>query len=90
MLYNKNLNHFREFAYFRRQPKSLVKPMKILTEEDENRFNEKCDAKKSKAVRHIFLVRHGQYRMDGKTDAEMILTDLGTYLLLARIQCSLL
>lgn len=53
--------------------------MKIQTEQDENRYNEKCDAKKSKAVRHFFLIRHGQYKMDGKNDSEMMLTELGDY-----------
>ncbi|XP_072748420.1 serine/threonine-protein phosphatase Pgam5, mitochondrial-like isoform X2 [Anoplolepis gracilipes] len=59
----------------RRDPKSLVKPAKINNEE--NKYNEKYEAKKAKAVRHIFLIRHGQYHLDGKTDAEKVLTELG-------------
>ncbi|KAI5753569.1 hypothetical protein M8J77_001409 [Diaphorina citri] len=31
----------------------------------------------SKAVRNIFMIRHGQYNLDGKTDAERVLTPLG-------------
>lgn len=31
----------------------------------------------SKAVRNIFMIRHGQYDLDGKTDKERILTSLG-------------
>ncbi|XP_050459234.1 serine/threonine-protein phosphatase Pgam5, mitochondrial isoform X2 [Cataglyphis hispanica] len=61
----------------RRDPKSLVKPMEINSENDENKYNEKFEAKKAKAVRHIILIRHGQYFLDGKTDAERVLTELG-------------
>ncbi|KAL0114986.1 hypothetical protein PUN28_010508 [Cardiocondyla obscurior] len=61
----------------RRDPKSLVKPMKITDENDENKYNEKFEAKKAKAVRHILLIRHGQYHTDGKTDVERVLTELG-------------
>ncbi|KAL6428010.1 hypothetical protein ACFW04_008420 [Cataglyphis niger] len=61
----------------RRDPKSLVKPMQINSENDENKYNEKFEAKKAKAVRHIILIRHGQYFLDGKTDAERVLTELG-------------
>lgn len=61
----------------RRDPKSLVKPIQINSENDENKYNEKFETKKAKAVRHILLIRHGQYHMDGKTDAEKVLTELG-------------
>ncbi|XP_032665535.1 serine/threonine-protein phosphatase PGAM5, mitochondrial isoform X2 [Odontomachus brunneus] len=61
----------------RRDPKSLVKPMKINDENDENKYNEKFEAKKAKVVRHILLIRHGQYHTDGKTDIDRMLTDLG-------------
>ncbi|XP_011871378.1 PREDICTED: serine/threonine-protein phosphatase Pgam5, mitochondrial [Vollenhovia emeryi] len=61
----------------RRDPKSLVKPMKITDENDENKYNEKFETKRSKAVRHVLLIRHGQYYMDGKTDVERVLTELG-------------
>lgn len=61
----------------RRDPKSLVKPIQINSENDENKYNEKYETKKAKAVRHILLIRHGQYHMDGKTDAEKVLTELG-------------
>lgn len=61
----------------RRDPKSLVKPMKISDENDENKYNEKFEAKRAKAVRHILLIRHGQYHTDGKTDSERVLTELG-------------
>lgn len=63
--------------HYRRDPKSLVKPMRILDENDENVYNEKFETKRAKFVRHILLIRHGQYHKDGKTDKERILTDLG-------------
>lgn len=61
----------------RRDPKSLVKPKIINDEIDENKCNEKYEAKKAKVVRHILLIRHGQYYTNGKTDAERVLTELG-------------
>lgn len=61
----------------RRDPKSLVKPLKVKDENDENKYNEKFEAMKAKAVRHVLLIRHGQYHTDGKTDAERVLTELG-------------
>ncbi|XP_077256201.1 serine/threonine-protein phosphatase Pgam5, mitochondrial-like [Temnothorax americanus] len=61
----------------RRDPKSLVMPMKINNENDENKYNEKFETKKAKAVRHILMIRHGQYHTEGKTDAERALTELG-------------
>lgn len=64
---------------FRRDPKSLVKPVKLTTPEGENEYNKKCEAKKSKAVRHLILIRHGQYNRQGNTDEEKILTILGNY-----------
>lgn len=57
-----------------------MKPMKINTENDENKYNEKFEAKKAKAVRHILMIRHGQYHTNGKTDAERVLTELGMML----------
>lgn len=32
---------------------------------------------KSRAMRHIILIRHGQYNLRGATDADRTLTDLG-------------
>ncbi|XP_015431946.1 PREDICTED: serine/threonine-protein phosphatase Pgam5, mitochondrial-like [Dufourea novaeangliae] len=61
----------------RRDPKSLVKPMKINTENDENIYNKELSLKKAKASRHIILIRHGQYNLSGKTDFERTLTELG-------------
>ena len=35
---------------------------------------------KPTATRHIFLIRHGQYVLDGKSDEHRILTELGNVL----------
>ncbi|XP_075688727.1 serine/threonine-protein phosphatase PGAM5, mitochondrial [Rhinoderma darwinii] len=61
----------------RREPLSLVNLSQIngeTGEEDLNLLLNKC---KSKATRHIFLIRHSQYKLTGKTDADRILTSLG-------------
>ncbi|XP_047523215.1 serine/threonine-protein phosphatase Pgam5, mitochondrial isoform X1 [Pieris napi] len=60
-----------------REPESIVKPAKNGKGEDDNRYNEQIEKAKSKAVRHLFLIRHGQYHVDGNTDKERILTELG-------------
>lgn len=72
--------HIYIFFHNRRDPKCLVKPIKssiAINETDDNKLNEAYEAKKPKAVRHLILIRHGQYNLDGKTDAERILTELG-------------
>lgn len=57
---------------------SVVKPLsKDVTPEKENSYNEKLEKHRSKAVRHIILIRHGQYNLSGATDPERILTELG-------------
>lgn len=43
----------------------------------QNRYNEKLDKKRTRVTRHLILVRHGQYNMDGRTDAERYLTEKG-------------
>lgn len=49
-----------------RDPKSLVKPPKKKDDpEEENKTNEKLEKVKPRAVRHLFLIRHGQYNVDG-------------------------
>lgn len=49
----------------------------VPTPEEENKQNEKLEAVKPKATRHLFLIRHGQYNLNGKTDVERYLTELG-------------
>ncbi|XP_050552829.1 serine/threonine-protein phosphatase Pgam5, mitochondrial isoform X1 [Spodoptera frugiperda] len=60
-----------------REPESLVKPIKHGREADDNAYNEKLEKAKSTAVRHLFLIRHGQYNVDGAKDTDRTLTDLG-------------
>ncbi|XP_056640483.1 serine/threonine-protein phosphatase PGAM5, mitochondrial-like isoform X2 [Diorhabda carinulata] len=47
-----------------------------LSETEENTLNEQTE-KKPTAVRHIILIRHGQYNLNGTTDGERVLTKLG-------------
>lgn len=55
-----------------------MKPIKSkATPEDENKHNERLEAVKPKAVRHLILIRHGQYNLDGITDADRLLTEIG-------------
>lgn len=51
------------------------------TPEDENKFNEKMQAAKAKATRHLVLIRHGQYNLSGATDLQRYLTEIGIYIL---------
>ncbi|XP_053617261.1 serine/threonine-protein phosphatase Pgam5, mitochondrial isoform X2 [Plodia interpunctella] len=60
-----------------REPESIVRPEKTNKPDDDNRYNEQIDKARSKAVRHLFLIRHGQYNLDGVTDKERTLTELG-------------
>ncbi|GJQ81236.1 hypothetical protein Trydic_g20455 [Trypoxylus dichotomus] len=60
-----------------RAPKSLVHPKKLRNERDENVINEQLELVKPTATRHIILVRHGQYHIEGKTDEQRFLTKLG-------------
>lgn len=67
-----------DFNWDHRDPKSLVKPVSDLSDPAaQNRFNEKLDKKRSRVVRHLILVRHGQYNMEGRTDLERYLTEKG-------------
>lgn len=57
----------------RRDPSSLVHPNKS----EDNKYNEALEKVKSKAVRHLLLIRHGQYNLSGRTDEDRKLTELG-------------
>ncbi|XP_067121330.1 serine/threonine-protein phosphatase PGAM5, mitochondrial-like [Centruroides vittatus] len=61
----------------RREPSSLVNPPKNLSAEEENRYNESLEQARSRATRHLFLIRHGQYVKEGNSDYDRVLTDLG-------------
>lgn len=64
-------------TFSRRDPKSLVKPIDLNDSKLQNEYNQKVEGKKSRAARHIFLIRHGQYNLNGETDEERKLTELG-------------
>lgn len=69
-----------DYNWDHRQPESLVKPISkrsISSPEEENEQNERLENVRSKYVRHIILVRHGEYLVDKKKDAERVLTDVG-------------
>ncbi|XP_054276833.1 serine/threonine-protein phosphatase Pgam5, mitochondrial-like isoform X2 [Macrosteles quadrilineatus] len=89
-LYNQNLEKFKvnaswttnytpqvpwDFNWDRRNPESLVKPCK--GKEDEARYNAEIANATPTAKRHIILIRHGQYNLDGKSDVEKFLTPIG-------------
>lgn len=65
------------YTFSRQEPKSLVKPVDPNNSKLQNEYNEKIENKKSRATRHIFLIRHGQYNLKGETDEERTLTELG-------------
>ncbi|KAL7039291.1 hypothetical protein ACKWTF_009853 [Chironomus riparius] len=57
---------------------ALVKPLaENASAERQNEHNEKLDKHRAKAIRHIILIRHGQYNIHGITDKERVLTELG-------------
>lgn len=66
-----------DYNWDRRDPKSLVKPMKPDNESNQNTYHEQLINKTAKATRHIILIRHGQYNVEAKTDADGTLTNLG-------------
>ena len=66
----------------RRDPESLVKPIKgdPAEKETKDRGN-KLEKQKSTATRHLLLIRHGQYNLEGKEDSDRYLTKLGQMIL---------
>ncbi|XP_010599115.2 serine/threonine-protein phosphatase PGAM5, mitochondrial isoform X2 [Loxodonta africana] len=61
----------------RREPLSLVNLRKRNLESGEEELTSKLDQCKAKATRHIFLIRHSQYHVDGSLEKERTLTPLG-------------
>lgn len=59
--------------YFRREPHSLLKPLKSGLTDDE-----KISKLKPTATRNLILIRHGQYNLNGTRDEERFLTAMGT------------
>ncbi|XP_028914087.1 serine/threonine-protein phosphatase PGAM5, mitochondrial isoform X1 [Ornithorhynchus anatinus] len=61
----------------KREPRSLINLRKRNTETGEEELASKLEHHKAKATRHIFLIRHSQYNLDGCLDKDRTLTPLG-------------
>lgn len=64
----------------RREVHSLVKPAKSKFDENNNNLegnDERYEKVRPTASRHLIFIRHGQYNLDGVTDHERYLTNLG-------------
>ena len=70
-----------DYNWDKREPGSLIPPLKgdfgDLPESDQNAYKDRLQKAKASATRHIILIRHGQYKMDGLTDELRQLTVLG-------------
>ncbi|KAK3927374.1 Serine/threonine-protein phosphatase PGAM5, mitochondrial [Frankliniella fusca] len=64
-----------DWNWDKRDPQYLVRPSE--GGEDDVRFKQELESKKPTATRHLLLIRHGQYNMEGKNDRERVLTDIG-------------
>ncbi|KAI9589215.1 serine/threonine-protein phosphatase Pgam5, mitochondrial isoform X1 [Glossina fuscipes] len=60
-----------------RNPRHLVKPAKNDSPQEENRYNSDLEKSTTRSVRHIILVRHGEYLDAGETDDTHCLTQKG-------------
>ncbi|XP_075754477.1 serine/threonine-protein phosphatase PGAM5, mitochondrial isoform X2 [Pelodiscus sinensis] len=61
----------------RREPLALINLKKKNEETGEEELASRLDHCKAKATRHIFLIRHSQYNLDGRIDKDRTLTELG-------------
>ncbi|KAL7986849.1 hypothetical protein Chor_013132 [Crotalus horridus] len=61
----------------RREPLALMNLKKKNEETGEQEASSRLAHYKTKATRHIFLIRHSQYNLDGQQDKDRILTKLG-------------
>ncbi|CAL8128953.1 unnamed protein product [Orchesella dallaii] len=75
-----------DYNWDKREPYSLLKPPSRRTKSqsdqassspDNNNIVDQLEKLKAKASRHIFLIRHGKYNMDGGCDEERYLTSTG-------------
>lgn len=62
--------------FYSRAPQFIRNKKTKLSQKDENN-NEDIEKYTPKTCRHIILIRHGQYNLDGQTDEERYLTKLG-------------
>ncbi|GAB0098506.1 Serine/threonine-protein phosphatase Pgam5, mitochondrial [Sergentomyia squamirostris] len=61
-----------------RDPSAIVKPLKKDSDPTEdNKYNEKLEKATPKAIRHLILIRHGQYNQSGDLDSKHYLTEVG-------------
>ncbi|KFP89558.1 hypothetical protein N311_08948, partial [Apaloderma vittatum] len=61
----------------RREPLALINLKKKNEETGEEELASRLGHCKAKATRHIFLIRHSQYNVDGRADKDRTLTPLG-------------
>ncbi|XP_064459892.1 serine/threonine-protein phosphatase Pgam5, mitochondrial-like [Ornithodoros turicata] len=66
-----------DYNWDRRDPACCARPPKSDGPDEQNRYNEDLQKAKSKATRHIFLIRHSQYNQSGESDQYLTLTELG-------------
>nr|XP_009665104.1 PREDICTED: serine/threonine-protein phosphatase PGAM5, mitochondrial [Struthio camelus australis] len=64
-------------VFLRREPLALINLKKKNEETGEEELASRLDHCKAKATRHIFLIRHSQYNLDGRADKDRTLTPLG-------------
>lgn len=62
-----------------------MKPEKSDDLSKQNEYNEKLSKTRSKASRHIIMIRHGQYNLAGVTDVERKLTVLGMNIFITKV-----
>lgn len=55
----------------------MVNPKKLKNASGDNEINESLEKNTSKVLRHVILIRHGQYNTLGLTDNERVLTETG-------------
>ena len=66
------------FLSCRRDPESLIKPLKeSATDEEKQRRKDALAGKVPTVTRHLILIRHGQYHDTEKGDHRRVLTQLG-------------
>ncbi|KAL6036456.1 hypothetical protein STEG23_034167 [Scotinomys teguina] len=65
------------YLVYGREPLSLINLKKRNVESGEEELASRLDHYKAKATRHIFLIRHSQYNVDGSLEKDRTLTPLG-------------
>ncbi|XP_054711033.1 serine/threonine-protein phosphatase PGAM5, mitochondrial-like [Uloborus diversus] len=67
-----------DYNWDRREPLSVIKPAEKENDPiEQNRMNEEKVRVTPTAIRHIFLIRHGQYDESAEKDSDRRLTELG-------------